>query len=57
VVERKQRPLPLDSKDMPGRCLQGEGGCGKTLWRFEDAGYLRYILTARVYDVAVRILP
>ena len=24
------------------------------MWRFEEAGYLRRILTARVYDVAVR---
>jgi Pyridoxal-phosphate dependent enzyme len=37
---------------MQGR-VQSEAGCAKTLWRFEEAGYLRAILTARVYDVAV----
>jgi hypothetical protein len=36
---------------------QGEGGCSKTLWRFDEAGYLRFILTARVYEVAVRTRP
>lgn len=28
-------------------------GCAATSWRFEPDGYLRAILTARVYDVAV----
>lgn len=28
-------------------------GCAATTWRFEPDGYLRAILTARVYDVAV----
>ena len=33
--------------------VQGPGGCAQMLWRDEAGGYLREILTARVYDVAV----
>ncbi len=36
------------------RTLQGPTGCQQMLWRMEPGGYLREILTARVYDVAVR---
>lgn len=28
-------------------------GCEPTAWRFDQIGYLRAVLTARVYDVAV----
>lgn len=35
--------------------VQGEKGCVAAPWRFTQDGYLREILTARVYDVAVRI--
>eukprot|EP01025_Chloroclados_australasicus_P059084 TRINITY_DN74587_c0_g1_i1.p1 TRINITY_DN74587_c0_g1~~TRINITY_DN74587_c0_g1_i1.p1 ORF type:complete len:164 (-),score=22.55 TRINITY_DN74587_c0_g1_i1:79-570(-) len=31
----------------------GPSGCDKMAWRFSESGYLRAILTARVYDVAV----
>jgi hypothetical protein len=34
--------------------MQGPSGCNKTSWRFDESGYLRAVLTARVYDVAVR---
>lgn len=33
---------------------QGPKGCAPTQWRYEPDGYLRQILTARVYDVAVQ---
>ncbi len=33
---------------------QGPAGCQQMQWRTEPGGYLREILTARVYDVAVR---
>lgn len=32
---------------------QGSRGCAPMAWRFDPAGYLKEILTARVYDVAV----
>ena len=32
---------------------QGPSGCAKMLWRDQPGGYLKEILTARVYDVAV----
>ena len=35
-------------------CVQTPEGCQQSLWRFQPGGYLREILTARVYDVAVR---
>ncbi|GIL91166.1 hypothetical protein Vretimale_18802 [Volvox reticuliferus] len=33
---------------------QGPEGCAANKWRFETDGYLREILTARVYDVAIQ---
>ncbi|GFR47671.1 hypothetical protein Agub_g9415 [Astrephomene gubernaculifera] len=33
---------------------QGSGGCAANQWRFQPDGYLRAILTARVYDVAIQ---
>lgn len=33
--------------------LQTELGCAQNMWRWTQEGYLREILTARVYDVAV----
>ena len=36
------------------RLLQGPTGCAQMLWRNSLDGYLRQILNARVYDVAVR---
>lgn len=33
--------------------VQGMTGCAANMWRYEPDGYLREILTARVYDVAV----
>lgn len=32
---------------------QGSTGCAENQWRFEPSGYLKKILTAKVYDVAV----
>ena len=37
--------------------LQGMTGCQQMQWRNQTGGYLREILTAKVYDVAVRALP
>lgn len=37
--------------------MQGPEGCQQMQWRNQPGGYLREILTARVYDVAVRTLP
>jgi replication initiation and membrane attachment protein DnaB len=36
--------------------VQTDEGCAASPWRFTQDGYLREILTARVYDVAVRKL-
>lgn len=41
--------------DIDWNCVQGPSGCNKTAWRFEESGYLRAVLTARVYEVAVRL--
>lgn len=38
-------------------CMQGTTGCAANTWRFQPDGYLREVLTARVYDVAVGGLP
>ncbi len=35
--------------------MQSPAGCAATSWRFQPDGYLREVLTARVYDVAVSI--
>ena len=35
--------------------LQGTAGCQETSWTREAGGYLRQILNARVYDVAVSV--
>ena len=35
-------------------CQQGELGCQPMSWRLQSGGYLAKILTATVYDVAVR---
>lgn len=32
---------------------QGATGCAENMWRYEPSGYLKKILTAKVYDVAV----
>ena len=34
--------------------MKGPSGCAQMLWRKSLDGYLRQILNARVYDVAVR---
>ncbi|KAG2485896.1 hypothetical protein HYH03_015341 [Edaphochlamys debaryana] len=51
----------LDHPDDVFRCFgctqpacQGPSGCDANQWRFQADGYLRAILTARVYDVAVQ---
>jgi threonine dehydratase len=35
-------------------CLQSISGCAANAWRYEPDGYLREVLTARVYDVAIQ---
>lgn len=35
-------------------CLAGPSGCATTSWRYQPDGYLKPILTARVYDVAIQ---
>ena len=37
--------------------MQGPAGCMATAWRLEPGGYLRHILNARVYDIAVSPCP
>ncbi|GAX79219.1 hypothetical protein CEUSTIGMA_g6659.t1 [Chlamydomonas eustigma] len=56
VIDRRSETLPQDIF----RCFgckrtecKGPAGCASNLWRFQADGYLRAILTARVYDVAV----
>ncbi len=34
--------------------MQGPQGCAQNTWRYQPDGYLREVLTARVYDVAVQ---
>lgn len=56
-VDRVSSPPPGEVFRCPGctePACQGPKGCAPTQWRFEPDGYLRQILTARVYDVAVR---
>ncbi|KAI8464153.1 MAG: threonine dehydratase I [Monoraphidium minutum] len=55
-VDRSSPESPDDVFRCPGctapECMTASG-CATTSWRFEPDGYLRAILTARVYDVAV----
>jgi threonine dehydratase len=56
VVDRESPEMPEDVFRCPGctqEACQTSKGCAATSWRFEPDGYLRAILTARVYDVAV----
>lgn len=46
-------PLPLQPFLLVSLALQTELGCAQNMWRWTQEGYLREILTARVYDVAV----
>lgn len=42
------------SNEVSHACVaQGPAGCQQMQWRNEPGGYLREILTAKVYDVAV----
>ncbi|KAG1655823.1 hypothetical protein FOA52_008386 [Chlamydomonas sp. UWO 241] len=57
AVDRTGKGLPSDVF----RCFgckevacQGPTGCAKNQWRFDSDGYLRAVLTARVYDVAIQ---
>lgn len=34
--------------------VQTSRGCAAHFWRYEPDGYLREVLTARVYDVAIQ---
>jgi hypothetical protein len=61
VVSEVDRGGPLSPDDVfrcPG-CARPEcataRGCADTEWRLRPDGYLRAALTARVYDVAVRV--
>lgn len=57
TVDRTAPPAPEDAYRCPGctkaEC-QSELGCAQNMWRWTPEGYLREILTARVYDVAVQ---
>ncbi|KAG2425919.1 hypothetical protein HXX76_013293 [Chlamydomonas incerta] len=56
-VDRAGKNLPDDVFRCFGCTLpacQGAGGCASNLWRNQQDGYLRAILTARVYDVAIQ---
>lgn len=57
TVDRTSPSAPEDAYRCPGctrpEC-QTELGCGQNMWRWTQEGYLREILTARVYDVAVQ---
>lgn len=46
-------PRPALPDCPPPSPPQTELGCGQNMWRWTLEGYLREILTARVYDVAV----
>lgn len=56
-VDRVSEESPADVFRCPG-CTRPECqtsvGCATTSWRWAPDGYLREILTARVYDVAIR---
>lgn len=45
--------LQHDLHNMLTELMQGTAGCQDTAWTQETGGYLRQILNARVYDVAV----
>ncbi|KAG2434973.1 hypothetical protein HYH02_011972 [Chlamydomonas schloesseri] len=56
-VDRTGKELPDDVFRCFGctqPACQGAGGCASNLWRHQQDGYLREILTARVYDVAIQ---
>ncbi|PNW86098.1 hypothetical protein CHLRE_02g073200v5 [Chlamydomonas reinhardtii] len=56
-VDRNGKNLPEDVFRCFGCTLpacKGAGGCASNLWRNQQDGYLRAILTARVYDVAIQ---
>lgn len=57
VVDRDSAEHPSDVYRCPGctqSACQGPDGCAATAWRLNTDGYLRQVLNARVYDVAVR---
>lgn len=55
-VNRSSPSLPSDLYHCPGcndpQCSTDNGGCAQSSWRFQSSGYLREILTSKVYDVA-----
>eukprot|EP00192_Tetraselmis_astigmatica_P008413 CAMPEP_0117648422 /NCGR_PEP_ID=MMETSP0804-20121206/392_1 /TAXON_ID=1074897 /ORGANISM="Tetraselmis astigmatica, Strain CCMP880" /LENGTH=655 /DNA_ID=CAMNT_0005454015 /DNA_START=38 /DNA_END=2006 /DNA_ORIENTATION=+ len=57
LVDRKGLSLASDQFTCVGctrpDCKTGSG-CMQNLWRFEPGGYLKAILSARVYDVAIQ---
>lgn len=55
-VDRTAKDSAADAFSCTGctePACQGPTGCAAYAWRFESGGYLRQILTAKVYDVAV----
>lgn len=57
TVDRAAPELPRDVFRCFGctqPACQGPSGCAATEWRFRPDGYLREILTARVYDVSIQ---
>jgi len=51
----KTTAKPLQNHGQTKSVLQGTAGCQETSWTREAGGYLRQILNARVYDVAVSL--
>ncbi|GAB4821594.1 hypothetical protein N2152v2_008640 [Parachlorella kessleri] len=55
-IDRTSAPHPQDvfrCAACSDPACEGPGGCASMQWRNEPGGYLREILTAKVYDVAV----
>ncbi|KAK9806307.1 hypothetical protein WJX72_009564 [[Myrmecia] bisecta] len=51
--QRSQASLWSSHQMVPRPECQGPHGCANMAWRMEPGGYLRQILNARVYDVAI----
>jgi hypothetical protein len=54
-IEFSNQVIAIAEHEACSLFMQGPSGCQQMLWRNQPGGYLREILTARVYDVAVRL--
>ncbi|GAB4818367.1 hypothetical protein N2152v2_005413 [Parachlorella kessleri] len=55
-INRSSPPSPLDAFRCAGcsrEVCQGPGGCVEYQWRNQPGGYLREVLTAKVYNIAI----